>query len=365
MLETDNDSSPPPSARFRGSRGRGKGRGSGSGRSRQSHNSIAYNNNSDHDQVSYSPGIGTFNPNCQECTLTTRLNHNLRVKLDRLLGACRDAMERWADDVGVGTGVSMEPMEWRPEMTTLVLERVPRPAEFQGALLVSPHLPVTLLPTRNIEESAGQQQQKIQAQEQEQTGLQQQQKQQQQQQQRGQSKPSLLPHQQSQEPSSQYQLRHLSQCPLQIHLQLQSQTSRGGPTEPLANQHLLLHQQQQPQQTPPQSSSILTYPRNNSESPRNGIENLLALWDGGSSASSDPRSAGSATSTGTGTSSVSSDPSEAAHLSAQGSGQDGTSNINVSTNTNVTTIATATTTANAHDQWEDKTVDYSNLALAR
>lgn len=352
MLETDNDTPPPPSTRSRAGRGRTRGRGGGSdqGRlsnNRQSHNSIAYNNNSDHPQTSYNPRIETFNPNCQECASTSRLNTNLRVKLDRLLGACRDAMERWADDVGVGTGLSMEPMEWRPEMTTLVLERVRRPSEFQSTLPTSSQIPAALLPTHSAEGLAGQQRQQIQTQEQ--TGLQQQQ-----QQQLGQ--PQLPPpQQQSQGPSPQCQHQHLPQRHLQIHLKLQPQTPQGSPTEPLVNQ-LILHQQQPPQQPRPQSSSISTYPRAWSESSLNGIGNLLALWDGGSSTSFAPSSAGS------GTSKASSASPEAAHISAHSGDQNGVVNVNAnasaSTNANVTAIAAVNPTD------KGKTVDYPNWALA-
>ncbi|KAK1760927.1 hypothetical protein QBC47DRAFT_428288 [Echria macrotheca] len=84
----------------------------------------------------YHPGAETFNSHCPACAVTHRLNYGLRTTLDTLFRRFHDALDRWADDVGVGSGRSIDPMEWQAEMTTLVLERERerRPSEMRRML---------------------------------------------------------------------------------------------------------------------------------------------------------------------------------------------------------------------------------------
>ncbi|KAK0752141.1 hypothetical protein B0T18DRAFT_458471 [Schizothecium vesticola] len=60
-------------------------------------------------------------PCCGHCDFVLRCNYELRDTVAACLSTCGAALARWADDVGVGSGESVDMMEWQPEGTTLVV----------------------------------------------------------------------------------------------------------------------------------------------------------------------------------------------------------------------------------------------------
>lgn len=60
-------------------------------------------------------------PCCAHCEFVRRCNYDLRDAVAASLASCGAALARWADDVGVGSGGSVDMMEWQPEGTTLIV----------------------------------------------------------------------------------------------------------------------------------------------------------------------------------------------------------------------------------------------------
>ena len=89
---------------------------------------------------------------CGACTSVRQSNQRLRELLLRYLAKQRQAIDYWADGVGVGDGNSFEEMDWQYEPTTLVtfrfqdrryssIRQILAQAEQRGSDHAAPHAP--------------------------------------------------------------------------------------------------------------------------------------------------------------------------------------------------------------------------------